>query len=135
MIRQILSGYLSVLRSILVFLALLAVCVGVGSCIVWPLWRLADSDPKLYSLIFACLASLALAWLVFSACRRAYKRNARAFFLSLAGIVILVAGLAGSVYLVLEWKRIPAGIVLLITLALYGVTVFGLVPQSRSSKK
>ena len=44
MLKLILSGYAKILRTIIIFAALIAVCVAAGSAVVWPLWKLANAD-------------------------------------------------------------------------------------------
>ena len=55
MLKKIARGYGAIALAIVRFLALLAVSVGAGAVIVWPLWRLADKDPGLYTILFAVI--------------------------------------------------------------------------------
>lgn len=132
MIRRIVSGYLGILRALVRVAILLAVCVGVGFLIVYPLWRLANSNSSLYSLIFALLAGALVIFLVGSQMRKSYRKNPKKFFLRLAESLILIAGGAAAVILVFAWQRLLAGIVLLIAFGLYGFLAFGLSSDSRT---
>jgi hypothetical protein len=134
MIKQIVSGYVGVLHSLIRFVILLAVCVCVALLIVYPLWSLATLRPNLYTVIFGILVGGLLVFLAQSAFRRSYKKNPRQFILKISGIMTLIIGLISAIALVLAFKRIFAGIVLVVTLCLYGFLAFGLSPESRSKK-
>jgi len=126
MIRQIVSGYLGVLFSLVRIVLLLAVCVGVGLLIVYPLWSLATLRPNLYSILFAVLVGTLLLFLAISGFRRAYKKNPRRFVLKISGILALIIGFTSAIALVLAFQQLFAGIVLVVTLGLYGFLAFGL---------
>ena len=131
MIGKILAGYRAAFASLFRFLALLAACVGSGFLIVYPLWRLADSNPSLYTLVFSILFFSLLAFIAAGRIRLSYSRDPSAFLRGLLRKAVLAAGLAASVVLVLEWKRALAGLALLATLAVYGFLAFGLSPSGK----
>jgi hypothetical protein len=130
MIKKILSGYLGVLSLIARVLLLLAACLAIGFCVVYPLWRLATANPALYTAIFLALAALLAAFLVARACARAFGKSPRAFVVSLSAKLVLLASIAGSVALVLAWHRALALASLVAGLVAYGVLAFGIGAES-----
>ena len=131
MIGKILAGYRAALASLFRFLVLLAACAGFGFLIVYPLWRLADSNPSLYTLVFSILFLSLLAFIAVGRIRLSLSRDPSAFFRAVLRKAVLAAGLATSVILVLDWKRALAGLALLVTLAVYGFLAFGLSPSAK----
>ena len=134
MIKQIVSGYLGILYSLIRIVILLVVCVCVGVLIVYPLWSLATVRPNLYTLLFGILVGSLLVFLALSSFRRSFKKNPRRFILKCAGILTLIIGFVAAIALVLAFQRLFAGIVLVLTLCLYGFLAFGLSPESRRQK-
>ncbi len=126
MFKKILAGYTSVLLAALRFLILLGVCIGTGMLFVYPLWRLASSRPSVYTLIFIIIFSLVIIVFAFKAIRTAWKQDSRRFLLSLARKASLLAGICVSIALVMNYQRAAAGVVLLVTIGLYGFLAFGL---------
>jgi len=108
MIKQIVSGYIGILYSLFRVVVLLAICVGVGLLIVYPL--------------------------MISGFRRSFKKNPRRFVLKTSGILTLIIGFASTIALVLSFQRLFAGIVFAITLSLYGFLAFGLSPDTHRQK-
>lgn len=126
MIKQILAGYGAALGAAIRFLALLAICVGAGALVVYPLWRLADSNPSLYSLVFGILFSAILLAFIVSRAAPSFRRDPLRFLVSLARKATLAGGLILCVALVLAWHRVAALVALAATLAIYGFLAFGL---------
>lgn len=134
MIRRIVSGYIGILRTLFRIVILLAICVGAGALIVWPLWKLADANPSLYTLLFGIIVGALAVFLVAFACVRSFRKNRRKFLFRLASFLVLAAGIAGAVMFVLAWKRLFAAVTILITLAAYGILAFGLAPERHFPK-
>jgi len=130
MIKQIVSGYVGILYSLIRIVLLLAVCVCVGLLIVYPLWSLATVRPNLYTVIFGILVGGLLVFLAQSSFRRSYKKNPRRFVLRLTSLSTLIIGFVAAIALVLSYQRLFAGIVLVLTLCLYGFLAFGLSQKS-----
>ncbi len=126
MLKKIARGYGAIALAIVRFLALLAVSVGAGAVIVWPLWRLADKDPGLYTILFAVIFLAIVAILATGRIKQSFRRNRRAFGLSLARKVVILAGVCGPVLLVLAHRRLFALIALVMAFAVYGFLAFGL---------
>ncbi len=135
MFKKIIAGYAAVLVAVLRFTALMAVCIGTGILIVWPLWLLADTNPSLYTLVFSVLAGSAAVFFVAIRTRAAIRRDSHRFLRSLARKLTLLAGICTCVALVFAWQRILAGAALLLTLAVYGFLAFVLPPDSRIKRK
>ena len=133
MIRQIVSGYLGILRALMGIALILALCVGAGALIAWPLWKLATSDPSIYTVIFCILAAVIIALIAFSRIRAAFRRHPRSFLVRVASVLVLVLGFAGAIVLVLAWQRLLAAAAVIATLALYGFLAFGIAPGIRKS--
>jgi hypothetical protein len=124
--KKILAGYARVLAAIGRFTLLLALCLGVGVVIVYPLWRLATVSPNLYTVIFTVLiAGIALVFLG-AAIIRAWKRDRAALLLSLARKLTLTAGIVGAIVLVFAWQRLAAACVFAAALLVYGFLAFAL---------
>lgn len=132
MIRNILAGYRTVLFAVIRFMLLMAVCVGAGVLVVYPLWRLADSAPNVYTLVFSVALSAIVLFFAVSKAVPAFRRDPRKFVRSVVRKLVLCAGLVACVLLVLSWQRLAAVFVLLVTLALYGFLAFGM--DSRNKK-
>lgn len=126
MIKKIVTGYIGILYTLFRVVVLLAICVGIGLLIVYPLWSLATVHPNLYSLIFAVIVSALIIFLALSGFRRSFKKNPRRFILKLSGILTLIIGFISAIALVLAFQRLFAGIVLAVTFSLYGFLAFGL---------
>ncbi len=126
MLKKILAGYGSILAALGGFLALMAVSVGAGFIIVYPLWKLADANPSAYTVIFAILFCALAGVLVLRAVRRAIALDRPRFFRSLARKAVIVGGLVSFVALVLAHRVALAFAVLALTAALYGFLAFGL---------
>lgn len=126
MLKKIARGYGAIALAIVRFLALLAISIGAGALIVWPLWRLADKDPNLYTILFAVLFLAIIACFATGRIKRAFRRNRRAFFLSVARKLVILAGVCAPVLLVLAHRRLFALIALVIAFAVYGFLAFGL---------
>jgi len=130
-IKKILSGYAGLLKSFAFFLALMAVCLGVGFLVVFPLWKLAVAEPGAYTVIFAiAFGGLALA-LAGKRMVISYGRDRRRFLLSLARKMTVLAGFSATIYLVLTWHRLAALITLLVAAALYGYLAFATGPKAK----
>lgn len=126
MLKKILAGYGSVLAALGRFIALLAISVGAGFVIVYPLWKLADSNPSAYTVIFAVLFCALSGYLVLRGVRRAIALDKPRFFRSLARKSVIVLGLVSFVALVLARHTGIALAALALTAALYGFLAFGL---------
>ncbi len=134
MLKLILSGYAKILRTIIIFAALLAVCVAAGSAVVWPLWKLANADPSLYTALICLLIAAAVAFFAYKRGRKAFRADPRKFLIRLASIAVLLAGAIGSIALVLAWHRALAGTVVLATIAAYGILAFGFGSSRRPAR-
>lgn len=126
MIKRILSGYAAVLSGAVRFLLLVALCFAIGFAVVYPLWRLAVSDGRLYSIIFLAILALAIAALAWRPLRRLARRGPRAFILAALRVAIPVAGLGGFVALILAERRGLAFVALAVAGVLFGLVAFGL---------
>ena len=132
MLKKIVKGYGALLRSIVVFVALLAVAVAFGAAIVWPLWRLADASPAVYTVVFSSIFALVIAFIAGSRMRLAFRRDRRAFWLSVARKLTILAGIVAPVLLVFARARLLALVALALAVALYGVLAFALASPRRA---
>ncbi|HPS44622.1 MAG TPA: hypothetical protein PK542_09050 [Treponemataceae bacterium] len=133
MLKKIVRGYGAIALTVIRFLALLAIAVGAGALIAWPLWSLADSNPALYTLIFTVLFLGIVGFFAAGRIAQAFRRDARAAFLSLLRKLVVLAGIGSPVLLVLAHRRVFALIALLIAFAAYGFLAFGLSPSGTKS--
>lgn len=132
MLKKIVKGYGALLRSIVVFVALLAVAVAFGAAIVWPLWRLADASPAVYTVVFSSIFALVIAFIAGSRMRLAFRRDRRAFWLSVARKLTILAGIVAPVLLVFARARLLALVALALAVALYGFLAFALASPRRA---
>jgi len=128
MIKRILSGYATVFSGAARFLLLVALCFAIGFAVVYPLWRLAVSDGRLYSIIFLAILALAAAALAWHPMRRLAQRGPRACILAALRLAIPAGALALFVALVLAEKRALGFVALAVGGALFGLVAFGLGP-------
>lgn len=128
MIREIASGYLGVLRVLAKAVALVAVCLASGACIVWPLWWIASSRPEAYTALFCAILGALLALIAGFAAFRMMKKDRAAFLVRLASVLTLIVGLASSIALVLAYQRAIALAVAVATFLAYGFLAFSLAP-------
>ncbi|MBN1616527.1 MAG: hypothetical protein JW875_04385 [Spirochaetales bacterium] len=135
MIRNILAGYTDLLQSLLRFVALFAVSLGLGALVVWPLWRLAVGNPQVYTLASAVFATLIIVSIIAVRLRRAYIRDKGLLYTSLIRRLIVVVGVSTSVFFVMHYQRLIALACAFLTLILYGMVAFGINPRRRSSPK
>jgi hypothetical protein len=129
MLKKIVRGYGAIALAVIRFLALLAIAVGVGALIAWPLWRLADSKPALYTLIFTVLFLGIVGFFAAGRIAQAFRRDARGAALSILRKLVVLAGIGCPVLLVLAHQRAFALIALAIAFAAYGFLAFGLSPS------
>jgi hypothetical protein len=134
MIKEIISGYAGVLRTIAKVVALVAVCLAFGICIVWPLWYVASTHPDAYTTLFCVIAGAVAIVLFGFAAFRSFKKDHKAFLVHVASILVLVVGAIASVYLVLSFHRIIALAVVVITLIAYGFLAFALAPGAKKTR-
>lgn len=132
MLKKIVKGYGALLRSIVVFVALLAVAVAFGAAIVWPLWRLADASPAVYTVVFSSIFALVIAFIAGSRMRLEFRRDRRAFWLSVARKLTILAGIVAPVLLVFARARLLALVALALAVALYGFLAFALASPRRA---
>lgn len=126
MLKKIYLGYASICLSALRFFLLMAVCIGTGILFVYPLWKLADSQPGLYTIAFASLLCIFISVFAFNRIRAALRKDARRFIISLSRKATILGGILCSIGLVLNYQRAFAGLVVLLTIAVYGFLAFGL---------
>jgi uncharacterized integral membrane protein len=128
-IKNILTGYAGILKGFLIFLALMAVCVGTGFLVVFPLWKLASAKPDAYTILCGTIIGAVIAFFAGRGMIRAFRADKRRFFISLARKLTLVAGICVPTGLVLASHRIAAGIALFAAIGVYGYLAFGLSSQ------
>ncbi|MBQ6781216.1 MAG: hypothetical protein IJP62_08275 [Treponema sp.] len=122
MILNIAKGYKKLFDSAIKGILLLVACAVLGAAIVWPLWKFATAAPNVYTMTMLILiGAVLLIWLA----KYVKKVGAKYATLKLGKIMIIAAGLCGSIVLVLNGKRFFAIPVLLVMIALYGVISFG----------
>ena len=126
MIKKILKGYSTILSTLFRLASLVFVCVTFSFLVVYPLWKLADVSPFLYTILFGILiASVILYWLAKKA-MQAFRISPLNLFRFLAKNIILIFGLIFSVYLVFQYQKLFALFILLFSFIIYGILAFGL---------
>ncbi len=130
-VTRILKGYASLFKSLALFLALMAVCVGTGFLVVFPLWKLASAKPDIYTIVCAVVLCAIIAIFAGRGMVRAFRKDKRLFFISIARKLTIIAGICVPVWLVFSWHRIAAALALLAAAAVYGYLAFGLSSRRR----
>jgi hypothetical protein len=133
MIQKILRGYRRLLGALMKVLAIVAVCVGFGFLLVYPLCLFASSHPGAYTVVVFCALLAALA--VFAASklrvslRGASKEERRkklaAIALKAAKTAVVILGAYAACALVLRGMRLGALVAVILAAALYGLCAFG----------
>ena len=131
MLKRILAGYAAFIGALGKTLLLAGICLGSALLIVWPLWKLASTNPSIYTVVFATFFGALVSWMLFDRLKPVFKRNPGAFARTLVRIAILAFGAAAIVILVLSWRRTAALAVFLLTIIGYGIAAFGFPPDSR----
>jgi hypothetical protein len=134
MFKKIIDGYTIIIISLFRLVLLLGLCFFAGVLIVFPLWKLATARPDLYSLFFTLLFFALLLFLAVRLSLNSFRKNKKLFLFSLLRKATLFSGIFISVALVLNYQRLPAGLVLLGTIILYGFLAFGLSASAKSVK-
>ena len=129
MIGKIFRGYSAVLGSAFRFAALIGVCIGAGFLLVYPLWNLAVLKPGVYTLVFCIIVASLTLTLTGIQLYKAARKNGRRLLLSIARKGVLLAGFSFFVIFILRYERVPAILVLILTIMLYGYLAFVLSPK------
>ncbi|MBQ5384772.1 MAG: hypothetical protein IIU46_10040 [Treponema sp.] len=118
MIQNIAKGYKKFISLVGKIILLSALCVLLGVCIVFPLWKWASSTPAVYSYAILALVAAGAVYLFISLFR---KKGALRFFMGFLKIAFIIGGLSLCVYFVLQSNRTAALIVLIVSFVLYGI--------------
>lgn len=133
MLKKIVKGYAAVLLAFLRFVALMIVCIGTGFIVVYPLWKLADTSPSTYTLVFILLFLAVLIYFAGNRIRLAFLHDGRRFLMSVLRKATILAGIGTGIALVLNYQRAAAGAVILASLAIYGFLAFVVSPNLKKS--
>jgi K+-sensing histidine kinase KdpD len=133
MLQKILSGYKKLFGGLFKIFALLAVCVGFGFLLVYPLWYFATAKPRAYTFVvfcaFACAVTAFIAAKIKTALKGATKEERRkkrtALALGAAKAAIVIFGVCVSCAFIIGGMRLFALLTLIASVALYGVCAFG----------
>ena len=133
MLQKILSGYKKLFGGLFKILALLAVCVGFGCLLVYPLWLFATTKPRAYTAVVFC--AFALAAVLFAAGKirsglhgataEERRKKRAAFALGAAKTAVVILGVCVSCVLVLSGMRLAALVTAAAAVVLYGLCAFG----------
>lgn len=123
---KIIRGYGSVLSYFLTLLAIATICVCVAFLTVYPLWLLATKNSSLYTVLCLSFFSCFALFFILRYLIRSYKKNPRLLFISLAKRITVLGGLGLSIFLVFNYQKIMAMIVLIAVVIIYGFLAFGL---------
>jgi uncharacterized membrane protein len=122
MIKKIANGYGRLFSSTAKVVLLASLCLGLSFIIVYPLWKWAISSPSSYSWAVLALVCIGIVYLVV---RSIKKNGALPFLHGAAKVLVVLGGLCGCVFFVLNGKRILALVCLAATFVLYGILAFG----------
>lgn len=134
MIRAILKGYVKLLRSLLRYTVIALACLLCAAAIVWPLWLLASTRPRLYTILCGILCLVITVSLIITRVKPLASARPRQYVLSALRKLLVIGGISGSVTLVLHYQRLAALLVLCVTAIIYGYLAFAL-PQVRTDHR
>lgn len=143
MLNRIIKGYGNLLFSALKMLLLLLVCALCGAVLVFPLWKLAVSQPELYTVVVGVLL---LAGLLYAAARGAKRfitqgrseagnrrGRARRLLTGAGKVAVCAAGFSAAVAFVTAARPVAALLSLGATAVLYGILAFGIKTDEKSN--
>lgn len=114
--NRILSALRDNISNIGKIILLVIFCIFIGLIISYPLWKFATVSPELYTIICLFLIGLLILFFTIKFIRKnAIKKNIR-FFLK---VIIFLAGISGSIMLVLSEHRFFALLCFLMMLILF----------------
>lgn len=135
MLQKIIKGYGNLLLSILKVLVLILLCCVCGFILVYPLWKLAVTNPNLYSIISFIFFAVLLAYFTG---RKIYtyinksnpdksEKHKRVIKLvkGLLKVLLFISGLVGIIYFIMIGKLIFSLAILVFLVLLYGFFSFG----------
>ena len=124
--HKMFTGYKTLFFKICTFLFIFGICLFFSFLIVYPLWFLATSHTKTYTIISLTFFSAFVLVVIGKAAIKRYRQNSRMFFHSLIKKLILLTGFAGFFILIFAYQRFFAFLSLIVALILYGFVAFGL---------
>ena len=114
--NRILSALRDNISNIGKIILLVIFCIFIGLLISYPLWKFATVSPELYTIICLFLIGLLILFFTIKFIRKnTIKKNVR-FFLK---VIIFLAGISGSIMLVLSEHRFFALLCFLMMLILF----------------
>ena len=114
--NRILSALRDNISNIGKIILLVIFCIFIGLIISYPLWKFATVSPELYTIIYLFLIGLLILFFTIKFIRKnTIKKNIR-FFLK---VIIFLAGISGSIMLVLSEHRFFALLCFLMMLILF----------------
>ena len=114
--NRILSALRDNISNIGKIILLVIFCIFIGLIISYPLWKFATVSPELYTIICLFLIGLLILFITIKFIRKnTIKKNIR-FFLK---VIIFLAGISGSIMLVLSEHRFFALLCFLMMLILF----------------
>lgn len=114
--NRILSALRDNISNIGKIILLVIFCIFIGLIISYPLWKFATVSPELYTIICLFLIGLLILFFIIKFIRKnTIKKNIR-FFLK---VIIFLAGISGSIMLVLSEHRFFALLCFLMMLILF----------------
>lgn len=135
MLQKIIKGYGNLLLSIAKIFLLIILCCICGFVLVYPLWKLAVTNPNVYSIISFIFI---IALLAFFSGRKIYnyinqgnpdksEKNKRFLKLGkgLLKILLYIFGLVGIIFFIMIGKPVFSLAVLIFLVLLYGIFSFG----------
>ncbi|CEM62592.1 hypothetical protein DWQ65_07135 [Treponema phagedenis] len=125
-ILNILAGYKTILLGVCKFLLIAGGCLVIGFVIVYPLWWLATTMPKTYTVITLGIFGIILLYTISKKLIRSYKKNPRRLLLILLKNFVLIVWLFFTSYLVLLQQRLFALLFFLLLIGIYGFLAFGI---------
>jgi len=131
MLKKIASGYGKLFYSIIKIILLAFLCFGFSFIIVYPLWKWALSSPNTYSI---AILFLLVAFICFTIIKRIRKQGALISLQRFAKVFIILCGISGCIFSVLQNKRILALIILIAAFIIYGILAYGLKDIKKTSK-
>ncbi len=131
---KVVKGYGALFSSLLSFLAIALTCIVIGFVISYPLWLLATKSLSAYTIVSAGFFSCAIIFLLVSRILKEYKKSPLRFFISILKKITLIGGLILFFFLILNFYKVLAFIVLALMLVFYGILAFGISQNQEQAK-
>ncbi len=128
MIKNILNGYVHLFTSLGKIIVILAICIGLGFAVVWPLWKWATVNSTTYTIFILAVLVIYLLSVIFKEIK---KHSFKTVAITFIRILVIAGGVFFFIFFVLKSHRIFALLSLVTMIFLYGLFSFSLIEREK----